>query len=153
MRALARESFEFFAIQAFRQLYDEPYLHNWHIAAIAHQLTRLWDGEIRRLIVTMPPRTMKSFLASVCWPAWILGRNPAEKIICASYAQPLSNQFAFLMRQLMQTQWYRQVFPNTHIDTRKSGVEEIRTTRGGYRLSTSVGGYAHRPRRNLRHHR
>ncbi len=140
MRALARESFEHFAIRAFRELHDEPYLHNWHIAAIAWQLYRLITGQTRRLIITMPPRTMKSFLASVCLPAWILGRNPGEKIICASYAQTLSNDFAFQMRQLMQTQWYKQVFPNTHIDPKKSGVEEIRTTRGGYRLSTSVGG-------------
>lgn len=140
MRALARENFEFFAIRAFRELHDEPYLHNWHIAAIAYQLFRLFTGKTRRLIITMPPRTMKSFLASVCLPAWLLGRNPGEKIICASYAQPLSNDFAFQMRRLMQSGWYRQVFPGTHNDPKKSGVEEIRTTRGGYRLSTSVGG-------------
>lgn len=136
----AREDFGVFAIAAFRQLHDEPYLHNWHVAAIAHQLMRVWVGEITRLIITMPPRTMKSFLASVCLPAWLLGRNPGEKIICASYAQPLAADFAYQMRRLMRTSWYRQVFPNTHIDPKKSGVEEIATTRGGYRLSTSVGG-------------
>ena len=140
LRALAREDLGFFAIRAFRELYDEPYLHNWHITAIAWQLYCLILGHTTRLIITMPPRTMKSFLASVCLPAWILGRNPGEKIICASYAQPLSSDFAFQMRRLMQTEWYRQVFPNTHIDPKKLGLEEIRTTRGGYRLSTSVGG-------------
>lgn len=140
VRQLAREDFGVFAIAAFRHLHDEPYLHNWHVPAIAHQLMRVWRGDITRLIITMPPRTMKSFLASVCLPAWLLGRNPGEKIICASYAQPLSADFASQMRRLMRTPWYAQVFPHTHIDPKKSGLDEIGTTRGGYRLSTSVGG-------------
>lgn len=140
MLALARKDFGLFAIAAFRRLHDEPYQDNWHVRAIAHQLMRLVSGDVRRLIITMPPRTMKSFLASVCLPAWLLGRNPGVKIICASYAQPLSSDFAFQMRRLMQTAWYREVFPSTHVDPKKSGVEEIATTRGGYRLSTSVGG-------------
>lgn len=138
--ALARENFEFFATMAYRLLHDEPYLHNWHVAAIAHQLMRLTHGDIRRLLITMPPRTLKSFLTSVCWPAWLLGRDPGEKIIVASYAQPLSNEFAFQMRRLMESAWYGQVFPHARIDRHKAALEEIKTTRGGYRLSTSVGG-------------
>lgn len=140
MLSLARQDFGVFAMGAFRRLHDEPYQSNWHVQAIAHQLMQLVDGPTRRLIITMPPRTMKSFLGSVCLPAWLLGLNPGEKIICASYASNLSHEFAFQMRRLMQTPWYRRVFPNTHIDPKKSGVEEIATSRGGYRLSTSVGG-------------
>lgn len=136
----ARDDFEWFSICAFKQLDDEPYQHNWHMAAIATQLMRVHRGEIRRLNINMPPRTMKSFLASVAYPAWLLGKNPAEKIVCASYAQDLSNDFAFKMRRLMQSPWYKEVFPNTRIDPKKSGVAEIATTRGGYRLSTSAGG-------------
>lgn len=139
-RQLARDDFEWFSMCAFKQLDDEPYQHNWHIAAIANQLMRVHRGESRRLIITMPPRTMKSFLASVTYPAWLLGRRPAEKIVCASYAQDLSNEFAFQMRRLMQTPWYKEVFPNTRINPKKSGVSEIATTKGGYRLSTSAGG-------------
>ena len=137
---LARENFEVFAIRAFSEVNDEPYEHNWHVSAIAYQIMRLHAGEIKRLLITMPPRSLKSWLSSVCLPAWLLGRNPSEKIICASYAQPLSNDFAFQMRRLVQSPWYQQVFPHTHIDPKKSGVEEIATTRGGYRLSTSAGG-------------
>ena len=140
MLSLARQDFSVFAMGAFRRLHDEPYQPNWHVQAIAHQLMRLVEGKANRLMITMPPRTMKSFLASVCLPAWILGRNPGEKVICASYASNLSFEFAFQMRRLMLTPWYREVFPNTHIDPKKSGVEEIATTRGGFRLSTSVGG-------------
>ena len=140
MHQLARDDFYVFSQRAFKELHDVPYMDNWHIAAIAHQLTLLEKGDITRLLITMPPRTMKSFLASVCLPAWILGKNPSAKIICASYAQSLSNDFAFDMRRLMQTDWYRSVFPNVHIDSKKASVDEVKTTRGGYRLSTSVGG-------------
>jgi hypothetical protein len=50
------------------------YSHNWHIDAIAYQLERIARGEIRRLIITMPPRSLKSISASIAFPAWILGR-------------------------------------------------------------------------------
>jgi predicted phage terminase large subunit-like protein len=137
---LAREDLAVFVAGAFRQLRDEPYLRNWHVEAIAHQLMGAVAGDHRRLIITIPPRTMKSFIASVCLPAWLLGRSPGMRIICASYAQDLSSDFAYEMRKLMQTPWYRQVFPGTHLDPKRSAVDEIRTTRGGYRLSTSTGG-------------
>ena len=137
---LARVNFSVFATQAFSLLHDEPFQANWHIQAIAHTLQQLHAAESARQIITMPPRTMKSLLGSVCFPAWLLGQNPAEKIICASYSQELSHQFAYLMRNLMQTPWYRSVFPGTCLDPKKSGVGEIGTTKGGYRLSSSVGG-------------
>ena len=140
MRQLESEDFHLFSKRAFRELHGLPYEDNWHLAAIARQLVRVEKGEIVRLLLTMPPRTMKSVLASIFLPAWILGRDPSAKIICASYAQSLSNDFSFEMRRLMKTKWYRSVFPNVHIDTRKASVEEVKTTRGGYRLSTSVGG-------------
>jgi predicted phage terminase large subunit-like protein len=140
LKAIARSDFFAFALRAFRVLHDELFLSNWHVAAIAHALQQAHITDGSRQIITMPPRTMKSFLGSVCYPAWLLGRNPAEKIICASYSHDLSHEFAFQMRRLMQSAWYRAVFPQTHIEPKKSGVGEIATTRGGYRLSTSVGG-------------
>ena len=140
MIRLARDDLSVFVAGAFRVLHDEPYLRNWHIAAICTSLMQAANGTSRRQIITMPPRTMKSFIASICFAAWLLGRNPAEKIICASYAQPLSNDFAYQMLKLMRSAWYRRVFPGTRLDPKKQSTEEIRTTRGGYRLSTSTGG-------------
>lgn len=138
--ALAREDFAYFVIRAFRELYGRSLLPNWHIQAIAHHLVRSTSGDVRRLIITMPPRSLKSFMASVCLPAWILGHDPRERIVCASYAQKLSEEFAFEGRRLMQTTFYRSVFPNTHLDPRKSSLEVLATTRGGQRRATSVGG-------------
>ena len=140
MEALARADFGIFAVRAFRTVHTEPYLDNWHIWTIAHHLKKAVTGESRRLMITMPPRSMKSFIGSVALPAWLLGRNPGERIICASYAQSLSSQFALETRQLMQTGWYKRVFPGTHLDPKKSSVEALGTTRGGQRRATSVGG-------------
>ena len=137
---LARNDFAFFVMRAFEELHDEPYHHNWHIEAIAHWLMKAVEGDVRRLIIAMPPRSLKSFMASVCLPAWILGHQPGEKIVCASYAQKLSEEFAFETRRLMQSVWYRSLFPATHLDPKKSNLEVLATTRGGRRRATSVGG-------------
>lgn len=138
--ALAREDFGFFARRAFIELHGGTYQDNWHIEAIAHALTQATTGDVRRLIIAMPPRSLKSFLASACLPAWLLGCDPGQKIVCASYAQKLSEEFAFETRRLMQTAWYRGVFPLTHLDPKKSNLEVLATTRGGQRRATSVGG-------------
>lgn len=140
LRALAREDFCVFVQCAFRVLYSDEFLRNWHIDAIASELTRLANGDIRRLVVTVPPRTLKSFIGSVCYPAWLLGRNPGEKIICVSYAHELSGDFAFLTRKLMESDWYKRVFPQTRIDPKRASLDKMTTTRGGYRYSTSIGG-------------
>lgn len=137
---LARHNLGVFVALAFRLFHDEPLLRNWHIDAIAHHLTKLADGDFKRLLITMPPRAMKSFIASVCLPAWLLGRNPSEKIICASYGKELSDEFAYKSRKLMQSDMFRAVFPKCHLDAKKQSLDEIRTMRGGYRISTSTGG-------------
>jgi predicted phage terminase large subunit-like protein len=140
MDALAREDFSFFVRRAFRELYDKPFHDNWHIQAIAHALVGVAAGDTRRLIIAMPPRSLKSFMASVCLPAWILGQKPEEKIVSACYAQKLSEEFTYETRRLMQSTWYRSVFPGTHLDPKKSNLEVLATTRGGQRRATSVGG-------------
>ena len=140
MDALAREDFAVFANRAFRELYDTVYHDNWHIHVIARSLKSVASGDMRRLIITMPPRSLKSFMGSICLPAWILGHDPAERIVCASYAQKLSEDFAFETRKLMQSPWYRGIFPHTHLDPKKSNLEVLATTRGGQRRATSAGG-------------
>jgi len=140
MEALYRADFGCFVDRAFRELYDKPYFDNWHTRVIAHNLTQVMQGTSRRLIIATPPRSLKSFTASVCFPAWVLGHNPGERIVCASYAQPLSEEFGFETRKLMQSDWYRQVFPDTHLDPKKSSTRLLTTTRGGQRRATSVAG-------------
>jgi predicted phage terminase large subunit-like protein len=116
------------------------FLENWHIRAIAYYLELVEQGYINRLIITMPPRHLKSISASVAFPAWLLGRNPYWQIVCASYSQELSDKHALDMRRVMQRRWYQDVFPATRFDLQRNPLRDMMTTRGGYRLSTSVGG-------------
>lgn len=116
------------------------YHHNWHIEAIAHQLQRIERGEITRLIITMPPRSLKSIAASVAFPAWLLGRDPRKRVLAVSYAEGLSEKLALDCLKVLQAPWYKECFPTTRIARTRSARSDFETTKGGGRFSTSVGG-------------
>jgi len=97
------------------------------------------EGKIRRLIINLPPRHLKSLMASTAFPAWCLGRDPTAQILCVSYAQDLADKLARDCRGIMMSPWYRQLFP-TRLAPHRQAVQEFITTRQGYRLSTSTGG-------------
>jgi predicted phage terminase large subunit-like protein len=117
-----------------------PFLPNWHIEALCHELTKVVRGETNRLIITIPPRHLKSICASVALPAWVLGHDPTRRIISVSYAQELAVKHGNDCRAVMTSDWYRRVFPATEIDAAKNTETEVMTTQRGSRLSTSVGG-------------
>ncbi|MFB9980921.1 phage terminase large subunit [Mesorhizobium kowhaii] len=116
------------------------YLPNWHIRAITYQLKRVLLGHCKRLIITMPPRSLKSVTTSVAFPAWVLGRDPSKRMICVSYAQPLAVKLANDFRTVVDTAWYRRTFPTFKVSPRKNTENELQTTLGGGRLATSTGG-------------
>jgi hypothetical protein len=115
-------------------------LPNWHLEAMAYALDRVRRGETKRLIVTVPPRTLKSILASVVLPAFVLGHDPTRKIICVSYSEALARKHANDCRALLRQPLYRRVFPATQISPSKDTELEFATAQGGFRLATSVGG-------------
>ena len=116
------------------------YQNNWHIDAIAWHLQQCIDGRIKRLIITLPPRNLKSICASVAFPAWVLGRDPTRRIICASYANELTSKHARDCRLVMESDWYKAAFPGTRLNPKKSAELDFETTRQGYRYGTSLGG-------------
>jgi predicted phage terminase large subunit-like protein len=119
---------------------EETYQPNWHIELICRKLQACVEGKINRLIINVPPRSMKSIMASVALPAWILGRAPTARIICASYSQDLAAKFSRACRSVIQARWYRETFPRTRISQGKNSEAEFETTERGYRMATSVGG-------------
>ena len=118
------------------------YRHNWHIDAIAEYLAACARGEIARLIINLPPRMLKSTLVSVAWPAWLLGHKPAERIMVASYAQSLGIKHSTDCRAVLESNWYRALFPATQLSHDQNEKEKFATTVRGYRLAVSVGGAA-----------
>ncbi|ACZ49296.1 putative phage-related terminase [Anaplasma centrale str. Israel] len=119
---------------------DSRYVDNWHIRAIADRLEAALAGKIKRLIINVPPRSMKSICVSVAWPAWILGLNPRARIIAASYSQILSTRLSMDTRYVLQAAWYQKLFPDVEIAKDQNTKHRFQTTQLGYRFATSVGG-------------
>ena len=139
LAAAMRSDLAAFIQKAFQTVSPEDrYRHNWHIEAIAYQLGRCWDRQCRRLIITQPPRSLKSICASVAFVAWALGRNPKLRFICVSYSDALAAALARQFRQVVNSGWYRALFPGTRL-SKDTGIECV-TTAGGGRLATSIGG-------------
>ena len=113
---------------------------NWHLEVIAAKLTAVQQGEIRRLIINLPPRHLKSIVFSVALPAFLLGRDPTNRIICVSYSSELAVKHANDFRAVMTAEWYRRVFPATKISREKDTQYETMTTARGYRYATSLHG-------------
>lgn len=116
------------------------YEHSWHIDLIAEHLEAVRRGEIRRLIINMPPHALKSTCVSVAWPAWLMAHNPSSRIIAASYSLPLSLKHSTDCRLVMESEWYRLVFPDTQITHDQNQKHKFVTTERGYRYASSVGG-------------
>jgi predicted phage terminase large subunit-like protein len=141
LEALLRADFRAFVHKAFTTLCPgQDYVSTWHVEAIAWQLERVRRGEIRRLIINMPPRSLKSIMASVAFPAFILGHDPSRRIICVSYSGDLARKHSNDFRALIESPWYRRTFPNARVGPYKNSETEIELTERGFRLATSVGG-------------
>jgi predicted phage terminase large subunit-like protein len=137
---LLRQDFTTFAARCFYDLNPQTELAmNWHLEVIAAKLTAVREGRIRRLIINLPPRHLKSLMASIAFPAWCLGHDPSAQILCVSYAQDLADKLARDCRAVMMSSWYRRIF-RTRLAPHRQAVQEFLTTRQGYRLATSNGG-------------
>src|SRR5215469_9132841 len=109
-RAILRLDFFSFILRIFHQLNPQTKFYpNWHLELIASKLEDCRLGKIRRLILNLPPRYLKSLLGSVALPAWCLAHNPAAQLLCVSYAQDLAEKLARDCRNVMASAWYRSI--------------------------------------------
>jgi predicted phage terminase large subunit-like protein len=140
-RMLLRRDLYAFTEQCFYKLNPTTtFLPNWHIEVITSALEACRRGEITRLILVQPPRSLKSHCASVAFPAFLLGHDPTAQIICASYGQDLANKHALDCRTIISSAWYKALFPGARLSADRQAVPEFMTSQLGFRLSTSVGG-------------
>jgi predicted phage terminase large subunit-like protein len=137
-----RTSFGAFVFRVFEFVNSgRKLMYNWHIDCICYRLEQMVEGRCNnRLVVNLPPRSLKSYIISVFLVAWLLGRDPTLRIICASYAEDLAAKFSRDCRTLMETKFYKRLFPRTRLNPKKATETEFETTRGGFRLATSIGG-------------
>lgn len=118
------------------------YNDNWHVHCIVEHLKAVERGEIKRLIINMPPRSLKSISVTIAWTAWLLGRKPSNQIIAASYSQALSMKHNVDTRLVLNSNWYRQCFPHTVLAPDQNEKQKFQTTARGHRIATSIGGSA-----------
>jgi hypothetical protein len=108
---LLRQDFTTFAARCFGDLNPQAELAmNWHLEVIAAKLMEVRQGRIKRLIINLPPRHLKSLMASIAFPAWCLGHDPSAQILCVSYAQDLADKLARDCRSIMMRPWYARSF-------------------------------------------
>jgi predicted phage terminase large subunit-like protein len=118
---------------------SHPYVHGWHMDAIAEHLEAVTAGQITRLLVNIPPGTMKSMSVCVFWPAWEWGprKKPSMRFIGASHEEGLATRDNVKMRRLVQSGWYQRLWPlkMTGDQNAKTYFENERT---GWRQSCPV---------------
>jgi predicted phage terminase large subunit-like protein len=111
---------------------------NWHLEAMAEKLSQVASGKIRRLIITVPPRNLKSLYGSVALPAWFLGHSPGQRMVVVSYSELLARHHANDFRRLVNHPIYQATFPAMRLE--RDTDREITTTQRGKRIATSLEG-------------
>lgn len=132
-------------LMEFCVLTDPNYSLNWHLELIAKELEeverKVREGVTRRtiLILELPPRHGKSELASIRFPAWLLGRNPDKHVVTSSYSSDLSQAFGTKTRNLVQSAEYRAIFPELSLSEDTTAKARWLTSKGGSYTSIGVG--------------
>lgn len=138
LRALYRERFDAFAQAAFDIVNpSQKFEWNWHIECLTEHLMAVERGEIKSLIINLPPRNLKSFLVSIAFPAWCFARNAHSQFIVASHSlQPLAEKLSSDTRRLIESDWYKKLFPEVVLD--KAMATQLVTNDNGHRLAISA---------------
>lgn len=138
IKALYRSNFPAFLRFAFRELHpNQPLVDTWHIDVLADHLERVAKGEITRLIINLPPRSLKSLAASIALPVWMLGRDPSLKIMSIAGSKELSGDFERATLDLMKSERCRALFPHLRPTPHK---DTLVLPHGAQRISSVVGG-------------
>lgn len=139
--ALYRNNLYYFVLRAFNELYPTRATHYAkHIKLLCHTLQEMLEHPGECPLISMPPRYAKSFVTSICFVAWAMGRNPELKILVASYGDALANEHALTFRNLVTSNWFQDLFPAFELKNEKAN--HLKTTHGGERFAISVAGAA-----------
>lgn len=139
-RELSSRSLADFVKLAWKQLEPEnPYVHGWHIDAVCEHLEAVTNGDIKRLLINVPPGTMKSLLVNVFWPVWEWGPKglPAMRYMAASHAQDLSIRDNLKMRRLVESVWYQERWP-TPLTVDQNAKIKFENQKTGFRQACAL---------------
>lgn len=144
----AEKSLSEFIKQGWNFIDPQPYHHGWHVDAICKHLEAVSRGEIKNLLINVPPRTSKSSITSVGWPAWVWAQRkisplsgPQVQFMSSSYASTLSERDSTKMRRLITSSWYQENWKDRFkLVGDQNTKRKFENSAGGYRLATSVTG-------------
>ena len=137
--ALCRQKLSLFSSRALREI--EPstdYIHNWHVDCIAEHLQAVWDKDIQRLIINMPPRLLKTHMGSVAFPAWGFGQDPTVKFLLTSYKFELAKKMTRKTRLIMESSWYKDINPHVKLSTDQNEKHYFETMSRGHYYSAAM---------------
>ena len=138
--AMIREDFMTFLNYVMAEL--EPgtdYVENWHLEVMANALEDVRRGETLRLMINLPPRNLKTIMVSIAFAAFVLGHDPTRRIMCVTYSKEVAKAHAVLFQRIVRLAGFRRAFPDCRFPVNNSQLD-LRTTKGGYRLATSIDG-------------
>jgi predicted phage terminase large subunit-like protein len=131
-----------FARRAWREVEpSKELLWSWHHELVAEHLMQCYRGETTRLIITQPPRSLKSKLVSVLFPAFVWAQSPGESFILCSYSDSLSEELNMARRRLLQSEWFQSTFPGKVLfSPDENRREQYKNLAGGQAIATSTDG-------------
>ena len=146
-RMKCEESLSIFLQHAWKHIDPAPFVGGWVIDAVAEHLEAVCDGDIRRLLIHIPPRSSKSSIISVAFPAWVWAQRregpisgPRVPFLHASYAFTLSLRDSIKCRRLLQSNWYQRLWGDRfQLSDDTNRAVRFGNTKGGERLITSIG--------------
>lgn len=114
---------------------------SWHYDLIAEYLTLAAEKKVKRLIINIPPRTLKSILISIMFPVWVWTRTPNQSFACASYADRLSQDLSLKRRRLIQSDWFVRLWGDRiRLQPDQNQKSEFQNNYQAKMFATSVGG-------------
>jgi predicted phage terminase large subunit-like protein len=122
---------------------NTPLYTNWHLEYVCEQLEQVTQGKTRRLIINVPPRSLKSTIATICWPVWEWISRPWERFMFASYSQALSTEHSMARRRLVESDWFRRRWGHLFsLEDDQNAKHYFKNDRTGHMYATSLGGSA-----------
>lgn len=137
---MAKVDLYFFSRWMFMQRKGFKWIRGRHHKLICDALMRVYNGQCKRLIINVPPRYSKTELAVINFMAWALGNVPDAEFIHTSYSGRLAGNNAWQAREMVQSEPYREIFPETQLRTDSAAKDEWRTSAGGCVYAVGAGG-------------
>jgi predicted phage terminase large subunit-like protein len=139
LQVALREELLSFVRKAFREEHGEKLGKQPYIDYLCYKLSSIATGKERRLVINLPPRHLKTFVAAICLAAWVLGRYPSTRILIVACSDQLAEYISLHTRKILRSEWYKNAF-KTRVADHRAKINDFETTQGGGVYAVSVGG-------------